>query len=177
MTAAMWKRALTLLSLLMCCSIPKTRADDVPAYCRRIEALAQSEGALLWAPRLSLQGLRYPSGFDNGPTTQEGYQLRVGLSYSLVDAYRALRQRNINALDCSAHELQHELETAVETMADVPLLDAFRAQARFLSGQRGELEGVHAWRSVMVFRLIGANARAPRARPAADGIEPAILSR
>jgi hypothetical protein len=126
----------------MCCFIPKTRADDAPAYCRRIEALAESEGALLWAPKLSVQGLRYPSGFDNGPTTTQGYQLRVGLSYSLVDVYRALRVRDANEADCAAHELQRELETAAETLADAPLRDAYRAQAQFLSGRRGEVEAI-----------------------------------
>jgi hypothetical protein len=136
----MWKRALALI--LMCCFTPKTRADDAPAYCRRIDALAESERALLWAPRLSLQGLRYPSGFDNGPTTTEGYQFRVGLSYSLVDLYRAIRVREVNEADCAAHELQRELETAADTMADMPLRDAYRAQAQFLSGHRGEVEAI-----------------------------------
>jgi len=137
----MWNRALTAL-ILMCCFTPKTRADDAPAYCRRIDALAESEGALLWAPKLSLQGLRYPSGFDNGPTTRDGYQVRVGLSYSLVDVYRAMRVGAANEADCAAHELQRELETAAESMADMPLRDAYRAQAEFLSGHRGEVEAI-----------------------------------
>jgi hypothetical protein len=137
----MWKRALTAL-VLMCCFTPKTRADDAPAYCRRIDALAESEGALLWAPKLTLQGLRYPSGFDNGPTTRDGYQLRVGLSYSLVDLYRATRVGAANEADCAAHELQRELETAADAMADMPLRDAYQAQAQFLSGHRGEVEAI-----------------------------------
>jgi hypothetical protein len=137
----MWKRALTLL-ILMCCFTPQTRADDAPAYCRRIDALADSEGALLWAPKLSLQGLRYPSGFDNGPTTTQGYQFRVGLSYSLIDVYRAIRMRDANEADCAAHQLQLELETSAEAVADMPLRDAYRAQAQFLSGHRSEVEAV-----------------------------------
>jgi hypothetical protein len=137
----MWKRALTVL-ILMCCFTPKTRADGVPAYCRRIDALAESEGALLWAPKLSVQGLRYPSGFDNGPTTREGYQLRVGLSYSLIDVYRAIRMSAANESDCAAHVLEEELEATAETLTDAPLRDAYRAQAQFLSGHRGEVDAI-----------------------------------
>jgi hypothetical protein len=104
--------------------------------------LAESEGALLWAPKLSVQGLRYPSGFDNGPTTRQGYQLRVGLSYSLTDVYRAIRVNAANDADCAAHTLELELDAAAETMADAPLRDAYRAQAQFLSGHRGEVDAI-----------------------------------
>jgi len=126
----------------MWCFTPKTRADDTPAYCRRIDALAESERALLLAPRLSVQGLRYPSGFDNGPTTTQGYQFRVGLSYSLVDVYRAIQVRSATEADCAAHELERELETAAEDLADMPLREAYRAQAQFLTGRRGEVDAI-----------------------------------
>lgn len=136
----MWKRALTLI--VMCSFTPKTRADDASAYCRRTDALAASEGALLWAPKLSMQGLRYPSGFDNGPTTREGYQFRVGLSYSLVDVYRALRTSDVTDTDCAAHKLQRELEATADALSDLPLRDAYRAQAQFLSGHRSEVDAI-----------------------------------
>jgi hypothetical protein len=121
---------------------PKIRADDASAYCRRIDALAESEGALHWAPKLSVQGLRYPSGFDNGPTTTQGYQLRVGLGYSLVDVFRTIRASDVSAADCAAHELERELATAADAMSEVPLRDAYRAQAQFLSGHHGDVDAI-----------------------------------
>ena len=117
------------------------RADDSP-YCRRVDAQAESDAALLLWPRLSLQGLRYPSGFDNGPMTNEGFQLRVGLSYSLIDAYRATRLTAASALDCRAHTVLEELQGAYAATTDAPQHSAYQAQAQFLALHRAEVEAV-----------------------------------
>lgn len=117
------------------------QADD-SAYCRRVGAQADSEAALLLWPRLSVQGLRYPSGFDNGPMTNEGFQLRVGMSYSLLDAYRATRLTAASELDCQAHSALEELQNAYDSSSDTPQRSAYQAQAQFLDRHRGDVDAV-----------------------------------
>src|SRR6187402_458288 len=64
-------------------------ARDTP-YCRQVRARAESDADLLMMPRVLAQGIRFPRGtaqLDSGPTTDEGYQLRTGLSFPLSDFY------------------------------------------------------------------------------------------
>lgn len=95
---------------------------------------------MLWAPKLYVQGLRYPSGFDIGPATPKGYQLRVGMSYSLTDVLRSMRVGTVAETDCAVHTLQDKLDTALEGAAVRPENAASRAQADFLASHQAEVE-------------------------------------
>jgi hypothetical protein len=117
------------------------RAED-SAYCRRVSAHARSEAALLWAPRVFVQGLRYPSGFDIGPATPNGYQLRMGLSYSLLEPFRALQLGAAADADCAAHGVQEELAAALDQSKSRPEDVAYRAQAAFLVAQQPTVDAI-----------------------------------
>lgn len=120
------------------------RADDseTSPYCRRVAARAQSEAALLWAPRLFVQGLRYPSGFDIGPMTPNGYQLRVGASYSLLDPFKALQLGAAADADCAVTTVQQELEELLVTSKSQPEEQAYKAQAAFLTAQQPTVDTI-----------------------------------
>ncbi|HTU61176.1 MAG TPA: hypothetical protein VMF89_22130, partial [Polyangiales bacterium] len=111
-------------------------------YCERVAARAQSDATLLWAPRLALQGLRYPSGIDLGPATAGGFQLRVGLSYSLIDPLRALHTYSAADADCAAEEARAALATALESAGGAAELAAHRAQAQYLAAHQTEVDAL-----------------------------------
>ena len=89
-----------------------------------------------------VQGLRFPSGFDLGPATTSGFQLRVGLSYSLIDPLRALRLYSAADADCAAEDARAALEAAVDSGAGTAEIAAHRAQAEFLSVHQAEVDAV-----------------------------------
>jgi hypothetical protein len=130
-----------MLTALLCAVTVNARAEDSP-YCRRVSARAQSEAALLWAPRLFVQGLRYPSGFDIGPMTPNGYQLRVGASYSLLDPWKALQLGAAADAECAVYTVQHELEELLESSKSLPEERAYTAQAAFLTAQQTAVDAI-----------------------------------
>lgn len=126
-----------LVSVVLC-QLGRARADS-DVYCERVGARASSDATLLWAPRLALQGLRYPSGIDLGPATASGFQLRVGLSYSLMDPLRALRTYAAADADCAAEQARAALATALESALE---LAAHRAQAQYLTAHQPEIDAL-----------------------------------
>lgn len=126
-----------LMSVVLC-QLGRARADG-DLYCERVAARASSDATLLWAPRLALQGLRYPSGIDLGPATASGFQLRVGLSYSLIDPLRALHTHTAADADCAAQQARAALTTALES---APELAAHRAQAQYLTAHQPEIDAL-----------------------------------
>jgi hypothetical protein len=132
------------LAALLWASADSALAEDSndSAYCRRVAAHARSEAALLWAPRVFAQGLRYPSGFDIGPATPTGYQVRAGLSYSLLDPFRALSVGAVADADCEAHDVQVELERALARSQSQPESVAYHAQSAFLTAQQPVIDAI-----------------------------------
>lgn len=130
-------------------------SDTIHPYCERVSARAHSDATLLWAPKLAVQGLRYPSGFDLGPATSSGFQLRVGLSYSLIDPVRALFTYSAADADCAAEEARSALEGAVASAPGTAEIAAQRAQAQFLAAHQPEIDAlVDRARSRLSQRLI-----------------------
>ena len=96
--------ALGALCTALCLLVAATpaRADDARSpTCRRILAEAGSQADLLFAPRLSVQGLRVPTegDIDGGNTLAgDGYQARASLALSPLDMYKgALVMRGARA--------------------------------------------------------------------------------
>jgi hypothetical protein len=112
------------------------------AYCARTVARADSDAALLWAPKLGIQGLRYPSGIDVGPATAGGFQLRVGLAYSLIDPLRAWRTQAAAELDCEVEQARSELAAALDAEEGSAEGSALRAQAEFLRAHQVQIDEV-----------------------------------
>jgi flagellar motility protein MotE (MotC chaperone) len=133
-------QGVVLVSFVLC-QLARARADSelTHPYCERVSARAHSDATLLWAPRLALQGLRYPSGIDLGPATASGFQLRVGLSYSLIDPLRALRTYTAADADCAVEQARAALATALESALE---LAAHRAQAHYLTAHQPEIDAL-----------------------------------
>jgi hypothetical protein len=121
------------------------RAEET-AFCRKVRAQAASEAALLAAPRLLLQGIRFPEAthLDIGSTVGTGYQVRAALSFSPLDLYRGLRVMNVADLSCASHEAQGKMQQVLEHGAEAVRLAALRRQAGYLRGRQEEWRAVAA---------------------------------
>jgi hypothetical protein len=89
-----------------------------------------------------VSGLRYPSGFDIGPATPTGYQLRVGLGYSVIDPVRALRLHAAADADCAAEQTRADLSAALEAASGSAEIVAQRAKAEFIKAHQTEVDSV-----------------------------------
>ncbi|MES1209840.1 MAG: hypothetical protein ABUS79_28220, partial [Pseudomonadota bacterium] len=117
------------------------RAETTP-YCTRIRERAEGDAALLVAPRLMAQGLRFPNNgtLEGGVVTTNGFQLRLGVAFSATDLYKGLGLRQIADADCRAHDARATLESVLTDgdaaarqaglEAQVAFLDAHAAEAR-----------------------------------------------
>jgi hypothetical protein len=108
------------------------------AYCERVAAIADSAAALLYAPRLEVQAIRFPrnGAVDTGALVGDDVQARAALSFSPLDFYRATRIERVAAADCALHEAKRPIEDAVIAAASAGRLPALRRAATFLDEQR-----------------------------------------
>lgn len=118
------------------------RADAATPYCEKVSARADSDAALLISPRLALQGMRYPSGFDFGPVSDHGYQMRIAVSFSATDAYRGLRLAAVSGSDCAAQRAFEQFRLTLDHVEVAPQRSAYHAQADFLESHRTEWQAV-----------------------------------
>jgi len=129
----------TLLTLLVALISSQAYAQSSP-YCLKSRARSHAEAALLFAPRIHVQALRYPSGFEMGPTLNGRVQLRVGGSWSPLDMWQGLRLLEAGTADCSLHNVDTEAERVVRYAPEALLVAAYRAQASSLASSHGERE-------------------------------------
>jgi hypothetical protein len=128
---------------------PAEAAVEAPAtispYCRKVRARAEADAALLRAPRVIAEGIRFPSNnrVDLGPTVGSGFQLRGALSFSPVDFYRGSVVERAGDADCRAHDAAERVRLGLEDLSDLGRLPALRAEAAYLDGHRAE------WRALL----------------------------
>jgi hypothetical protein len=120
-------------------------ADDA-AYCRKVRARAGAEAALLYAPTVQAQGIRFPRNgtTDSGVTTGTGYQFRAALSFSPLDFYKGFRVERTAEADCRQHDAFITLQEVLAEGADVGRLPALRRQAEALEASRPLCEAIAA---------------------------------
>lgn len=106
-------------------------------YCAKVRARAAGRAALLTAPELFSDLLRYPESYETGPSSMDTLQLRVGLSFSPTDAFKSTLLDDIGEADCRAHEAKVRVERALDSSSDTYRLPALRAQLEFLEQRRG----------------------------------------
>jgi hypothetical protein len=114
------------------------------AYCEQVEARAASDAALLMAPRLMLQELRFPKNqqIDLGSMTGNGYQFRGGLSFSPVEFFKGLETLDVGKAACREHEAFQSLHERLEHANDIARLSALQAQAKYLSEHKDEWQAI-----------------------------------
>lgn len=144
--AGLWRTAVgtSLVAAFMLGSLREAAAQDT-AYCRQVRARAASDADLLMAPRMTVQGIRFPSGgrqLDTGPTTDGGYQLRTGLAFSPVDFYKGQATLRVGDAECRRHEAALVLDAALTHNLAASRLVALRGQHDFLLSRQG------AWRAL-----------------------------
>lgn len=115
-------------------------AYAVPSpYCRKVQARATADAAVLMSPQLVTQGLRTPNFALLDPTLEGGtgvYQLRVGLAFSPVDFYKGLSVMAASDADCERHHAQRNIEELLKQVHDIGKLPALRRQIEYLESQR-----------------------------------------
>lgn len=141
------------------------------AYCEKVRSRSNADAALLLAPTLMAQGLRYPTAI-NGPAAIGGnLQLRVGLAFSPLDFYRGLRLMDVSDADCDAHELTEDLERDLQHATYAPQVPALQAQTRFLESHLAELAQIHARGQARLASNLITMMEFQALRSAIDGIE------
>jgi hypothetical protein len=125
---------------------PRAASADDSAYCRKVQARAASDSALLMAPSLIAQGIRFPGTgqIDLGPTVGRGFQARAGVAFSPLDFYRGLRTLQASSADCAQHDAFIAVEQVVANGQEAARLAALRAQAAFLEAHHDEWQALAA---------------------------------
>ena len=118
---------------------PLAAAQDSP-YCEQVHARAASDAALLMAPRLTLQELRFPRNnqIDLGGTTGQGFQFRTGLSFSIVELFKGIATLSIGDAACREHEAKVALRDRIRYARDFARVVALQAQLDYLDKHKPE---------------------------------------
>jgi hypothetical protein len=109
------------------------------------------------APRVIVQGIHFPHGtqqLDSGSTTDNGYQLRTGLSYSLLDYYKGRGVLRAGDADCRRYEASLELDEALDRGADTARLSALHEQGEFLRSKSEDWRALAAKAAVRLSQRI-----------------------
>lgn len=119
--------------------VDDAHADTSP-YCDKVRARAASEAALLFAPSVQAQGIKFPNAgaIDTGVTAGQGYQLRAAIVWSPLDFYKGFRVVAAGEADCRAFAATMTLEELLRQGSDYGRLPALRKQGRFLESHRNE---------------------------------------
>jgi hypothetical protein len=134
--------ALVVLSLALVG--PSELQAQASPYCIKVQARARSEAVLLFAPRLHAQLLRNPSMADLGPLIVDNFQLRVGASFSPVEALRGARLVDLSEADCQLQTVQESGRRLVASPIEALFVAAYRAQVQAFHASSGEREKLMA---------------------------------
>lgn len=117
------------------------------AYCRRVQARAASDAALLYAPTARAEALKLPTAIQPGGRidpvgTGSSYQFRAGLSISALDIYKGTRLSHVANAECAHHEATLAAHELLSLGLDVGRLAALRSEAAYLESRRAEWEEI-----------------------------------
>jgi len=136
-----WSIALAFLAPLIAAS--GARAEEPTTdYCRKVTAQAQGDAALLFAPTVSAQAIRFPaSGIANSTGTQVGkdVQPRATLGIGLVDMYKGAGVLDVAHADCAREQSAVTLRELIEARADLGRLPALEKQLDYLRRRRPDV--------------------------------------
>ena len=121
-------------------------AED-SAYCRKVRARAASDASLLIAPTVLAEGVRVPAALQKGArldatTPGSGYQVRAGVSFSAVNAYKGIRVTDVGDADCTQHEYTVKAQNLLLQVSDLGRLEALRRQSAALEARQSEIAAV-----------------------------------
>lgn len=118
-------------------------------YCARVRDRAQGDAALLFAPTIQGQVIRFPStgnadatGLTSGQAN--GYQLRAGVALSATDIYKGVRVLRAAELDCQQHQAMEQSQQLLLVGDDVGRLAAVEQELAYLEEKRQAWSGIAA---------------------------------
>ena len=93
-----------------------------------------------------MQGIRFPANgqLGIGTTVGSGFQLRSGLTFSVVDLYKGVQVERLADAECDAHEATTNLEQLLGHASDGARLAALRAQGEYLERHHPEWRTIEA---------------------------------
>ena len=114
------------------------------AYCRKVRARSASDAALLYAPTVQAQGIKFPTSgsTDLGVTTGAGYQFRAALTFSPLDLYKGFRVQHLGQADCQQHEAVVTAQEVLKQGSDYGRLPALRSQLAFMDAQQPKAQAL-----------------------------------
>ena len=121
-------------------------ADVRDATCQRLRAEADSEAALLYAPRIQLEGARAPGVVSAGDPAAavDGLQARVVLALSPLDMMRGRAVERLADAECARERLAGRLDEVLALGDRHGELDAARAELAYLDAHAGEIDALVA---------------------------------
>lgn len=111
-------------------------------YCEKVRSRAAARAAILIAPRVIGEVLRYPSTLQTGPSDFSKTQLRFGMALSPVDMYRGFRINAVSEADCRAYDAASAVGDALALGANAYVFAAVQAQLEQLEKHRGEWQEI-----------------------------------
>jgi hypothetical protein len=120
-------------------------AAEERSTCDRLRAEARAEAALLYAPRIVVEGARVPGvarGAEIGDAADDGIQGRVALAVSPVDVMRGRATERIALAECVQDEVSLQIVEVLELGARYGELRATRAQLELLEARFGEIDAL-----------------------------------
>jgi hypothetical protein len=120
-------------------------AEDRAATCDRLEAEADAETAILYAPRLVIEGARTPTlATPTDPTASatEGLQARASLSVSPTDMLRGRRIERAAAAECRFERASARAERALEVGIRHGEVEAMRAELAYYDTHLAEIDAL-----------------------------------
>lgn len=144
MTAA--RRPLSALAVtLVLAWSGSAKAEGPNDYCQKVTARAEGDAALLIAPTVHAQVIRFPNA---GPVDTSGMQLgqgvqpRAAISIGLVDIYKGFGVLDVAQADCLRQQSIAPLEEVVLQRADIGRLPALKQKLAFLKEQSPKVEEI-----------------------------------
>lgn len=130
----------SVVAMMAALTASPARADDSP-YCTKVRARAAADAALLYAPTIQAQGIKFPSQgtVDSGVTTGAGYQFRALATFSPLDIYRGVRVERVGEADCAHHDATLAVQEVAMQGNDIGRLPALKKQLAFFAEHRAEV--------------------------------------
>ena len=135
--------AFPLRTLCLVATLSAPAAAEDRSTCERLRAEARAEAALLYAPRIVVEGARVPgvvSGTEVGETPGDGVQGRIALAVSPVDMLRGRATERLALAECVLDEVTARVGEVLELGTRHGELEATRAELSSLESRIGELD-------------------------------------
>mgnify|MGYP001160562884 CR=1 FL=1 len=145
------------LSGVISLTVGEARADDAVDvtgrqsstrdYCRKVTARAEADSALLFAPSVHAQVIRFPStGFADttGMQLGSGLQPRAALSLGVIDIYKGFAVRGVAQKDCLRQEVAMPLQEMLSRQEEAGLEAALSEKLAYLHARIPEQQAIVA---------------------------------